>query len=163
MHGPVYDDAYLGHMSLLFSIKLTLEFNKGQDSRIGIHNWGNTNRCYIQQSPSNKARPICQEIVATLERWPLARERGIRIQSSRPKNLWLHQRGWPLLRVATKRGTTVGIDIDWNNYKTSFGSDLHTHGVYREMKLWFKILSHLRVIQQYLTSQSDTAISHISE
>ncbi len=45
--------------------------------------------------------------MATLERWHLVRGRNKDMGTSSGKDLWPYYRGWPLLRVATKRGTTV--------------------------------------------------------
>ncbi len=62
--------------------------------------------------PSNQKN--CQ-FMATLERWPLARGRCKCIHSSSGKDLWLYWcywRGWPVLKVATKRWTTVHACTD---------------------------------------------------
>ena len=43
---------------------------------------------YVQESLSNKAMAICQEIVAALNRWPLVRGSSKYIDSSSDKDLW---------------------------------------------------------------------------
>ncbi len=47
--------------------------------------------------------PTCEEIVATLERWPLVRRRSKYIDISIGKVLWRYLIGWAVLGVATKR------------------------------------------------------------
>ena len=60
----------------------------------------------VQLSPP-LGHPICQDIVATLERWPLVRGRSKYFYSRTGKDMRPHWRGCPLLSVATKRETAV--------------------------------------------------------
>ncbi len=63
---------------------------------------------HVQWSFSNKARIFVKKLRPHL-RGGVVRGRSTDIHSSSGKDLWPYQRGWPLLRVATKRGTTVHL------------------------------------------------------
>ncbi len=67
---------------------------------------------------------MCQEIVATLERWPwLGGEvNTLIVAGSNGKDLWPYWKVWALLRVATKRGSTVFL--------------FRTDGIHSEAAMW---------------------------
>ncbi len=99
---------------------------------------------WVYSSPLLIRPPICQDIVATIETWPLSRMRNKYIHSSSSKNLRPHKRGWPLLRVATKRASAVyavtveaGSMCDWPG-RSLFRCDLRS-GV-----IFIQVLSSFR-------------------